>query len=171
MVVDEGVTVMLLPLPAGVPPQLPVYQRIEALLPSVPPLTRSVTLLPAQTESALEVIVVGALENVLTLTGLLTHAVLLQVPSIRTKYVSLAEGVTVRVLPVPMTVPLQLFLNHFQPALLPRLPPLAVNVTLVPAHTESAVAVIPVGAVEKVLTFTALLTQAVVLQVPSARTK
>jgi hypothetical protein len=84
VVVDEGVTVMLLPLPAGVPPQLPVYQRIEALLPSVPPLTRSVTLLPAQTESALEVMLVGALENVFTFTGLFTQAVLLHVPSILT---------------------------------------------------------------------------------------
>jgi hypothetical protein len=47
----------------------------------------------------------------------------------------------------------------------------ALKVTLVPAQTESAVAVMPEGATEKVFTFTDLLTQAVVLHVPSARTK
>jgi len=53
---------MLLPLPAGVPPQLPAYQRMDALLPRLPPLNRNVTLLPMQTESALDVIPVGAPE-------------------------------------------------------------------------------------------------------------
>jgi hypothetical protein len=76
---------MLLPLPAGVPPQLPAYQRMDALLPRLPPLNRNVTLLPMQTESALDVIPVGAPEKVLIFTGRPMQVVLLQVPSILTK--------------------------------------------------------------------------------------
>jgi hypothetical protein len=55
--------------------------------------------------------------------------------------------------------------------LLPRLPPFTLRVTLEPLQTESAEAVMEVGAVDKVLTLMDLLVQAVVSQVPSARTK
>lgn len=81
-------------------------------------------------------------------------------------------GLTVIEFPEPTNVPPQLPLYHLHVALLPRVPPLRVSVTLtVPAHIESAVVVIDVAALESVFTFMALLTHAVVLQVPSARTK
>ena len=74
-------------------------------------------------------------------------------------------------LPVPIAAPPQELLYHFQLALLPRLPPLTLRLTLPPLQTESREAEMDVGAVEKVLTLMVLLTQAVVLQVPSALTK
>ncbi len=73
--------------------------------------------------------------------------------------------------PVPMDVPPQELLYHFQPALLPRLPPFTLSVALLPLQTESTVAEMEDGAEEKVLTLMDLLAHAVVLQVPSARTK
>ena len=81
------------------------------------------------------------------------------------------EGFTEIEFPVPTSVPPQDPLYHFQLALLPKVPPCRVSVTLLPVQIESAEVVIEVGAVERVFTFIALLTQAVVLHVPSARTK
>ena len=83
----------------------------------------------------------------------------------------MAEGVTLMLFPLPIAVPPQELLYHFQLALLPRLPPFTLSVTLEPLQTESAEAVMDVGAAEKVLTLIVLLTHAVVLQLPSARTK
>ena len=77
-------------------------------------------------------------------------------------------GVTVMLSPEPNKVPPQEPLYQRQRALLPRLPPLTFSVVLVPLHTESRVAVMEVGAVEAVFTLMDLLTQDVLLQVPSA---
>ena len=162
---------MLLPLPTAVPPQELLYHFQSALLPRLPPFTLRVTLEPLQTESAEAVMEVGAVEKVFTLMDLLAQAVVLQVPSARTKYVAVAEGVTLMLLPLPTAVPPQELLYHFQSALLPRLPPLTLRVTLEPLQTVSAEAVMDVGAVEKVLILMDLLAQAVLLQDPSARTK
>jgi enoyl reductase-like protein len=71
-------------------------------------------------------------------------------------------------LPVPILVVL---LYHTQLALSPSAPPTTDNVTLVFPQVESAVVVIPVGAVESLFTLMDLDTQLVTLQVPSARTK
>lgn len=76
---------MLLPVPADVPAQIPVYQRITALLPRLPPFKRNVTDVPLHTESAVAVMLVGAAEKVFTFTALLRQTVVLQVPSIRAK--------------------------------------------------------------------------------------
>ena len=83
----------------------------------------------------------------------------------------MAEGVTLMLFPLPTAVPPQELLYHFQLALLPRLPPFTLRVTLEPLQTESAEAVMDVGAVEKVLILMDLMAQAVLLQDPSARTK
>jgi hypothetical protein len=162
---------MLLPLPTAVPPQELLYHFQSALLPRLPPFTLRVTLEPLQTESAEAVMEEGAVEKVLTLMDLLVQAVVSQVPSARTKYVVVAEGVTLMLLPLPTAVPPQELLYHFQLALLPRPPPFTLRVTLEPLQTESAEAVMDVGAVEKVLILMDLLAQAVLLQDPSARTK
>jgi hypothetical protein len=53
----------------------------------------------------------------------------------------------------------------------PRLPPLTVSVTLLPEQMESTLAVMEVGEVEFTFTLMNLLSQAVVLQAPTARTK
>jgi hypothetical protein len=110
-------------------------------------------------------------EKVLTLMDLLAQLVVLHVPSARTKYVVVAEGVTLILIPLPTAVPPQELLYHFQSALLPRLPPFTLRVTLEPLQTESAEVVMEVGAAENVLTLMNLLAQAVLLQDPSARTK
>ena len=78
---------------------------------------------------------------------------------------------TVMLSPEPRSVPPQEPLYQRQRALLPRLPPLTLSVVDVPLQTESRVAVMAVGAVDALLTLIDLLTQAVVLQVPSARRK
>jgi len=82
-----------------------------------------VTLVPAQTESAEAVIPDGAVEKVFSFNALLTHAVILHVPSARTKYVVEVVGVTVRLVPEPIDVPPQFPLYHLQDALLPKVPP------------------------------------------------
>ena len=83
--VEVGVTVMLSPEPNNVPPQDPLNQRHRALLPRLPPLTFSVVDVPLQTESRVAVMAVGAVEAEFTWMDLLTQAVVLQVPSARTK--------------------------------------------------------------------------------------
>ena len=72
--------------------------------------------------------------------------------------------------PVPALVPNAASVDQFQSAFVPREPPVTVSVLLVPAQVASLVIVMPVGAVDAVLTVTAVLTEAVVLQSPSART-
>ncbi len=129
-----------------------------------------VTLVPAQTESDVEVMPVGAVEKLFTIIRLLTQAVVLQVPSIRAKYVVVDEGLTVMLLPLPAGVPPQLPVYQRMAALLPKLPPFNRKRTLLPMQIESSLAVMLVGALEKVFTFIGLLTQAVLLHVPSIRT-
>jgi hypothetical protein len=170
VLVDVGVTTRLSPVPSAVPPQELLYHFQLALLPRLPPPMRSLLLLPGQTESALATTLLTAVEKVLTLMDLLAQLVVLHVPSARTKYVVVAEGVTLILLPLPTAVPPQELLYHFQSALLPRLPPFTLRVTLEPLQTESAEVVMEVGAAENVLTLMNLLAQAVLLQDPSART-
>ena len=59
---------------------------------------------------------------------------LLQVPSALRKYVVVAAGATVTLLPVPTDVPPQLPLYHLQLAPAPRLPPVVLSVVLWPLH-------------------------------------
>ena len=59
---------------------------------------------------------------------------LLQVPSALRKYVVVAAGATVTLLPVPTDVPPQLPLYHLQLAPTPRLPPVVLSVVLWPLH-------------------------------------
>lgn len=62
MVAEDGLTVITLPVPAAVPPQLVVYHCQEAPEPSVPPVTVSVALPPVQIEAAEVVAPVDAAE-------------------------------------------------------------------------------------------------------------
>jgi hypothetical protein len=83
--VAEGLTVILVPLPMEVPPQLFSYHLHDALLPKLPPFTRSVTDEPKQMESAVDMMLTAGTEKLFTLIVLLAHIVVLQVPSIRAK--------------------------------------------------------------------------------------
>jgi hypothetical protein len=65
-----------------------------------------------------------------TVTVIFWQAVLLQVPSARTKYTDVAFGDTDTLAPVPIEVPPQLPLYHLHAAPLPRLPPLTDSVVL-----------------------------------------
>jgi hypothetical protein len=58
--------------------------------------------------------------------------VLLQVPSALTKYVVVAVGDTVMLVPVPAEVPPHDDVYHFQLAPVPRLPPLMLKVVFCP---------------------------------------
>ena len=77
--VFEGETVILLPVPAGVPPQVPVNHSAMAPVPALPPESVNVVLPPAQMV-VVPVIDTGAVESVLTVTVLLAQVVVLQVP-------------------------------------------------------------------------------------------
>ncbi len=84
MVVTVGETVMLLPVPAAVPPQEPVNHCATAPVPAVPPDKVKVVDAPAQIVVAVAEIPVGATDGVLTFTVTDAQPVVLQVPAYRT---------------------------------------------------------------------------------------
>ena len=65
MVLSIGDTVMLLPVPADVPPHEPVNHSATAPVPALPPTSVRVVLLPRQMVETPEILV-GATENILT---------------------------------------------------------------------------------------------------------
>jgi hypothetical protein len=81
VVVDEGDTEIELPVPTGVPPQLPEYQCHEAPVPNEPPVTVNVLEFPEHTGFGFAEAPVGAVDEVVTVTVTVAHVVLLQVPS------------------------------------------------------------------------------------------
>lgn len=164
-------TVIDAPVPTNVPLQEPVYQLYCAPVPNEPPVAVRVTLLPVHTEVDEAVMPVGAVEAVLTLMVTCAQVVVLQVPSARTKYVVVEEGLTVMEVPLPSGVPPQVPLYHCQVAPVPNEPPVTVKVELLTGQMVVAVAEINAGAVETGLTVMVTDTQVVVLQGPSARTK
>ena len=139
VVVAAGATVTLLPVPTDVPPQLPLYHFQLAPAPRLPPLTLSVVFLPRQIV-VVPVIDVAGTEVSWTVTVTLLQIVLLHVPSALRKYVVVAAGATVTLLPVPTDVPPQLPLYHLQLAPVPRLPPLTLSVVFLPRQ----IVVVPV---------------------------
>ena len=80
MVVLEGETVMLLPVPADVPPHELVDHSATAPVPALPPTSVRVVLLPRQIVETPEILV-GAIERVLTVINCEAQAVVLQSPS------------------------------------------------------------------------------------------
>lgn len=72
---------MLLPVPAAVPPQLPLYHCQLAAVPRLPPLMVRVAEAPAHKVDAVALIDAGAVEGVFILMVTLEQAVVLQVPS------------------------------------------------------------------------------------------
>ena len=79
-------------------------------------------------------------------------------------------GVTLRLVPVPAEVPPHEPLYHFQLPPVPSEPPDILSVLLWPLHNVVALALTDVTGVDVSLTVKVKLLQAVVLQVPSART-
>ena len=77
-------------------------------------------------------------------------------------------GLTVILIPLPMNVPPHELLYHFQDAPLPRLPPVNVNVVLLPWQIV-VVPLIAVAAFDESRTINANDLQVVILQDPSAR--
>ena len=75
-----GDTIMLLPVPADVPPQELVNHSATAPVPALPPTSVRVVLLPLQTVDVPEMLV-GAVERVFTVINWEAQAVILQVPS------------------------------------------------------------------------------------------
>lgn len=74
-----GETVILFPVPAGVPPHEPVNHSTTAPVPALPPVTVKVVLLPLQIV-VVPVAPVGATDSVLTVTVTVPHVVVLHVP-------------------------------------------------------------------------------------------
>jgi len=154
------------------PPQLLSYNCHVAPVPKEPPLTVIVADVPEQTDDGKTVSDVGAVEMVLIFTVSLTQEVVLQVPEACTKYVVVAEGVTVNI-PVTlleMRLPPQLLSYNCHEAPVPKEPPFTVRVEGDPEHTEDGELERELGAEETELTVIVLLTQVVVLQVPEACT-
>lgn len=85
MVVVAGLTARELPLPTAVPPQEPLYHWKLAPVPSEPPVKDRVVPLPEQMVVGLALADAGAVESVFTVTVTEAQAVVLQVPSARTK--------------------------------------------------------------------------------------
>ncbi len=168
--VAVGVMERLVPVARRLPPQLLLYHFHTALEPKDPEVICIVTALFPQVESLFVIIFTAGVEGVLIFMVFVTIPVMLHVPSALTEYVEApATGVTVMELPVPICVQhVPLIHTHF--ALLPKLPPETVRVTLVEPHVESAVDNIVVAATLKVFTFIGLIWQADTLQVPSALT-
>ena len=79
MVAVVGETVILLPVPADVPPHEPVNHCAVAPVPGLPPDNVKVVLLPLQIV-VLPVMLVGATESVFTVTTTLPHPVVLHKP-------------------------------------------------------------------------------------------
>ena len=73
-------------------------------------------------------------------------------------------------MPLPSAVPPQLPLYQYQSAPVPRLPPLIPIVVEFPEQIDELMLAADIADVETVPTCTSILTQLVVLQVPSART-
>ena len=71
---------MLLPVPAGVPPQEPVYHFAVAPVPALPPTSVRVVLPPLQMVETPEILK-GAIESVFTVINCEAQAVVLQSPS------------------------------------------------------------------------------------------
>ena len=84
MVLVEGETVILLPVPAGVPPQEPVYHFAAAPVPALPPTRVRVVLPPLQMVDMPEILR-GAVEGVLTFTFIEAQVVVLHIPLYLTK--------------------------------------------------------------------------------------
>ena len=80
MVLSVGDTVMLLPVPADVPPHEPVNHSATAPVPALPPTSVRVVLFPLQMVETPEILV-GATESVLTVINCEAQAVVLQSPS------------------------------------------------------------------------------------------
>ena len=80
MVLSVGDTVILLPVPADVPPQEPVNHSATAPVPALPPTSVRVVLFPRQMVEIPEILV-GATERVLTVINCEAQAVVLQSPS------------------------------------------------------------------------------------------
>ena len=80
MVFVVGDTVILLPVPAGVPPHEVEYHLAVAPVPALPPTSVRVVLLPLQMVETPEILV-GATERVLTVINCEAQAVVLHSPS------------------------------------------------------------------------------------------
>ena len=77
----EGLTVIVLPFPIGVPPQLLEYHSQVALEPSEPPETLSKQMSPGQIVLNEGIIAVGAEDRSCVFMVILMQLVVLQVPS------------------------------------------------------------------------------------------
>ena len=114
----------LVPVPFG-----PVHHSICEPAPAVPPLAVKVAVEFGQiVEEGPDNR--GAVDAVLMVTGTETHAVVLQLPAKRTKYVVFTVGETGNELPVPITALPQDPSNHSAIPLVPAEPPCKVSVVL-----------------------------------------
>ena len=84
VVVEVGFTLIVAPIPASVPPQLPEYHFHCALVPREPPFTESCDGSPAQSVITDADADVAATEGAFTVMTMLAQFVVLQIPSART---------------------------------------------------------------------------------------
>ena len=120
------------PVPSKVPPQLLVYHFQLAPVPSLPPLTDRLLVLPKHTDEVGPEIELAATEVSLTVMVVEIQPDAPQLSSARTQYVVVCEGDTLIVLPLATNPTAQLVLYHFQEPPDPRVPPFFVRFTVSP---------------------------------------
>lgn len=166
-----GETVTLVPVPTYVPPQLPLYHFQTAPAPKLPPDKDNVVEAPLQMVEDVAEIDTAGNDVSLTFMVVVTQAVVLHVPSARTKYAVFEVGETVILEPLPNNVPPQVPLYHFQVAPVPSVPPCTLRTDDFPLHIRFADAFIALAGIEVSRTVIEIDTHDVILQSPSALTK
>ena len=167
-----GLTLIDAPVPIEAPlAHPPAYHFHEAPVPNDPPTTLIFVLPPKQIGDVVALALVGAVDNVFTVTTTDAQVVLLQSPSALTKYVVVTDGVTVIDEPVPIGAPLaQPPAYHFHEAFVPNEPPVTLRSVLCPKQRIEETADAPVGFVDGFFTVTVTCAQVVFPQSPSALT-
>ena len=126
-------------------------------MPRLPPVRVKLVELPLQIGVVPE-IEEARVDNVLTITVVLTHVVELQVPFAETKYVVVIVGVITGDDPDIIKLPPQDPVNQFQFAPVPKIPPVMINEEELPIQI-GLVPAAEIAGVDKVFTTTVVLPQ------------
>ena len=127
-----GFTVSVSPLPAGEPPQVPVYQYQPAPVPNVPPVVTITELNPLIIVAGVAVNITELVETLFTVIVICSQEVVLHMPSALTKYSVVTVGLTEGAEPATSSVPPHEPLYQYQFAPDPELPPETPSVVVLP---------------------------------------
>ena len=141
-------------MPTLFPEQEPLYQYQFAEVPKLPPLIPNVVEMPSQIVVSDDVVESAETEFVLTEIVILTHPVVLQVPSALTKYSVVTIGDIFIVEPFPSFIPPHEREYQFHIPPVPAIPPETLNEVEVPSQIVDDAVVTEPAAIGTVLTTT-----------------